>query len=53
MQETEVYKFVDFYKYCETCKHNKCKEHEDPCDECLSNPVHAYSHKPVNYENKN
>ena len=48
----EIYKEVYFDQYCKTCKHKKVKEFEDPCDECLSNPENAYSHKPVNYEKK-
>lgn len=43
-------KFVDFKKYCETCKHKDVKEVEDPCNECLDNPVNAHTTKPVKYE---
>lgn len=45
-------KEVYFDQYCKTCKYCEVNEAEDPCDECLSNPVNTYSHKPVNYENK-
>lgn len=44
-----VYKEVYFNKYCQTCKNKDVKESDDPCDECLSQPVNLYSHKPVNY----
>lgn len=50
--ETEIYKEVYFDKYCKTCKHEKLKEEDDPCDECLENPVNTYSHKPVRWEEK-
>ena len=45
-------KEVYFDKYCKTCKHSKKKEYDDPCDECLSEPVNTYSHKPTKYEEK-
>lgn len=44
------YKLVDFKKYCETCKHKDKKHIEDPCNDCLDQPVNIDSHKPVNYE---
>ena len=46
------FKEVNFEKYCKTCKYFKIEEFEDPCDECLENPVNLYSHKPVNYKEK-
>lgn len=48
----EGYKEVYFNQYCSLCKHKDCPEENDPCDECLSNPVNANSHKPVKYEEK-
>ena len=45
--ENDVYKEVYFDQYCKTCKYEKCKEGEDPCDDCLNEPVNLYSHKPV------
>ena len=45
-----INKFVDFYKYCSTCKHYEKRMDEDPCDECLENPVNLHSQKPVKYE---
>lgn len=41
---------VEFDKYCDTCEHRDLKEHEDPCDQCLSEPVNEYSRKPVCYK---
>ena len=48
----ESYKEVYFDQYCKTCEHEKLKETDDPCDECLNNPVNLYSHKSVNYKKK-
>lgn len=50
MQHIE--KFVDYKKYCETCKHKDVDEVKDPCHECLSEPVNIHSQKPVKYEEK-
>ena len=52
------YKEVFFNEYCKTCKYDKCKESDEPCDECLSEPcdeclsepTNLYSHKPINWE---
>ena len=48
MTTKEVY----FYQYCSTCKYKDLKEEEDPCYDCLANPVNEDSHKPVRYEPK-
>ena len=49
MNETkEVY----FDQYCETCKYFEIPETEDPCNECLANPSNMYSHKPINWKEK-
>jgi hypothetical protein len=50
MSDVNEYKEVYFHEYCESCKHTDVKNHEEPCNECLSNPTNLYSHKPVNYE---
>lgn len=47
-----IYKEVDFNKYCKTCKNKDTKEYEDPCNDCLSEPINVRSHKPVNWEEK-
>lgn len=46
----EVYKEVYYGEYCKTCQYEKLAEDEDPCHDCLNEPVNAYSHKPVNYK---
>ena len=47
-----VYKEVYFDKYCKSCKYKNLKEDEDPCHDCLNEPSNLYSHKPVNYVEK-
>lgn len=46
----EGYKEVYFDQYCKTCKHKKVEESEDPCHDCLNEPVNLNSHKPVKWE---
>lgn len=43
---------VNFEKYCIICKHADCPEHEDPCFECLDNPLNYCTEKPVKWEEK-
>lgn len=45
-------KIVNFARYCKRCKHRTVEEYEDPCNDCLNNPVNIDSHKPVNFEEK-
>lgn len=50
----EEYREVRFDLYCETCKHKDKAEEEDPCVECLEEPLNQYTDKPVKWEeNKN
>ena len=44
------YKEVHFHDYCVKCKYYDRKEEEDPCFECLENPVNLYSHKPLKFK---
>ena len=46
------YKEVYFDEWCKSCKHKDVKDTEHPCDECLSNPINLYSHKPVKWKQK-
>lgn len=48
----QIEKEVYFNKYCESCKHFKIPDTDDPCNDCLDNPSNTYSHKPVNWEEK-
>ena len=45
-------KLVNFDEYCESCKYCDEPETSDICNECLTNPVNQYSHKPIKYEEK-
>lgn len=48
----EGYKEVRFDLYCESCKYKELKDTEDPCHDCLDEPINLHSHKPVKYEEK-
>ena len=48
----DEYKFVDFEKHCMTCKHQDLKGTEEPCNECVSEPVNYQSEKPVKWEER-
>lgn len=48
--DEQQYKLVKFEKYCKKCKHFKKKEVEEPCNECLEEPVNLFSHKPTKFE---
>lgn len=41
---------VDFQEWCPKCEHFKLKEHEDPCHDCLNEPVNDDSRKPVMFK---
>lgn len=45
-------KEVYFDEYCSKCKNANVEESEDPCWECLSNPVNENSHKPTMFQDK-
>ena len=45
------YKHVEFM-FCKTCKYWKTPPDEEPCNECLDEPVNLNSYRPVNYEEK-
>lgn len=46
------YKEVWFNEYCRSCKFGDKGEDEDPCYDCLTEPVNLYSHKPVEWDEK-
>lgn len=48
----ELYKEVYYSQYCSTCKHRDLPEDKNPCHECLNNPMNVYSHKPVNWKER-
>ena len=45
-------KIVDFDKYCPKCEQDPKSESEDPCWGCLDTPTNTWSHKPVNFKEK-
>ena len=49
LMDKEVY----YNEYCNSCKHREKENTDEPCNECLGEPINLYSHKPVKYEEKN
>lgn len=43
---------VDFKKYCKLCKHEDKSDFEDPCNDCLDEPVNDESRKPLYFKEK-
>lgn len=48
----QAYKEVYYHEYCKTCKNRKVANTEEPCNECLSEPINLDTHRPVKYEKK-
>lgn len=46
-------KIVRYAEYCCQCKFSPVKGTDEPCNECLTNPVNEDSHKPINFEYEN
>lgn len=44
------YKEVYFSKFCKTCENFLKMEEEEPCSECIKEPVNLNSHKPVKWK---
>lgn len=43
----DIYREVNFEKYCKTCENRKKDEKFDPCNDCLAEPMNENSEKPV------
>lgn len=43
-------KEVYFNQYCPTCKYSDLSEDQDPCWDCLEEPMNYDSHKPYFWE---
>lgn len=43
---------VNFDAYCNDCEHVEKMSTEEPCNECLSNPVNQHTDKPVMFREK-
>lgn len=41
---------VEMEKWCKKCKYFEKEENEDPCFDCLSDPVNYATRKPTKYE---
>lgn len=41
---------VNFQEWCPKCEHYKIEEREDPCHDCLNQPVNDDSRKPVMFK---
>lgn len=48
----DIYREVNFKKYCKTCEYEKVEEKEDPCCGCLDYGCNTESEKPVNWKEK-
>lgn len=53
METNDGMKEVYFGQYFKTCKNFDKMKEEEPCCECLDEPMNQYSHKPVHWEEKN
>lgn len=49
---SENMKIVNFNEYCKKCRHEKLKETDKPCYECLHEPARQHSSKPARFEGK-
>lgn len=41
---------VNFHEWCPKCEYFKLEEYEDPCHECLNEPVNDDSRKPMQFK---
>lgn len=48
-----VTKEVRFDIWCDRCKHKDKSEKDDPCWDCLDEPVNEHSTKPLYFEEEN
>lgn len=44
--------FVDYAKWCSSCRYFDIDEAEEPCDSCMTNDMNFGTDKPVKYEEK-
>lgn len=50
--DNERYKEVYYQLYCAECKFQNVKDNDEPCCECLDEPINLHSHKPVKFKEK-
>ena len=44
-------KIVEF-EWCQSCEHCNLQDYEDPCNDCLDEPMNEDSRRPVFYKEK-
>ena len=44
---------VRFDEWCDKCAHWKTKDEDEPCNECLCEPLNTNSKQPIRFEEKN
>lgn len=47
---TDNVKLADFHKWCRLCKYHDKAEEDDPCWDCLAQPVNYNTTKPDKFE---
>jgi hypothetical protein len=50
--DSQAYKEVYFDQYCRKCEHRDKEGTDEPCEECLSEPLNWNTHRPIKYEEK-
>lgn len=45
-------KIIEFEKWCKKCVYFSKHEEDEPCCDCLEEPVNMNSHKPVMFKEK-
>lgn len=45
-------KEVRFDLYCDRCEYKEKDDYEEPCFSCLDEPVREYSHRPINWKER-
>ena len=48
-----IYREVNFEKYCPTCEHKKKDEKFDPCNDCLAEGMNTNSEIPIYWKGGN
>lgn len=43
---------VRYDLWCNKCKHKDIKENDEPCEECLSNPINLNTERPICFKEK-
>ena len=46
------YHIVRFDEWCKKCQHSETKDTDDPCNECLCDPVNTNDRQPTYYKPK-